>query len=193
MMNNKALTVLVAVWAIAIGLGVVWMADYAARPGKQGVFPQNIYVEQPSDESRQPLLFLFIHPHCACSKATLKELAALEMTAGEKVKISVYFYQPDEFAPDWSKTDLWYQAKSIPNVSVSNINDAGLRRFGAMTSGQALLYDSNGELVFSGGITINRGDEGFSNGRRIIQEYLLNNEISEYQTPVFGCALNSPD
>lgn len=192
-MNNKILTVIVTIWAVAVGIGFVWMTDYASRPGKMGVFPEHTNLKQTPNANNLAQLFLFIHPQCPCSKATLKELLLLEANAGEKVNINVYFYQPDEFSPEWTKTDLWFQAKSIKNVTVSNIKDAELKRFGVMTSGQALLYDANGDLVFSGGITINRGDEGFSNGRRIMQNFLLNNEISEFQTPVFGCALNSQD
>lgn len=192
-MKERFLVFLVGVWAIAVGIGFVWMSDYASRPGKKGEFPEHIVLKQTPDANNLAQLVVFIHPNCPCSRATLKELGRIEMNAGEKVSIKVFFYKPDGFSDDWTKTDLWYQAKSIPNISVSNISESELKKFGVMTSGQVLLYDANGDLSFSGGITINRGDEGFSEGRRIIQNILLNNEFNETQTPVFGCALNSED
>ena len=42
---------------------------------------------------------------------------------------------------------------------------AEARRFGAETSGQTLLYDEHGALLFSGGITGARGHAGDNAGR----------------------------
>ena len=62
-------------------------------------------------------------------------------------------------------------------------------RFGAATSGQAILYDGDGRLVFSGGITAARGHFGDNAGSQALARLLIDGMPSRPHTPVFGCAL----
>jgi hypothetical protein len=73
-------------------------------------------------------------------------------------------------------------------------------RFGAATLGQTLLYDADGSLLFSGGITAARGHAGDNAGRSELVS-LLNRGLSapvvtmnrgqsaRDATHVFGCPL----
>jgi hypothetical protein len=63
------------------------------------------------------------------------------------------------------------------------------RQLGAETSGYVALYDANGRLLFSGGITRSRGHEGESAGRRTICALLAGEVVADPKTPVFGCPL----
>ena len=66
------------------------------------------------------------------------------------------------------------------------------RLFHAVTSGQTVLYDSQGRLLFSGGITASRGHSGDNAGRSAIVS-LVNAEVPDRtETLVFGCPLFSP-
>jgi hypothetical protein len=67
------------------------------------------------------------------------------------------------------------------------------RRFGASTSGQTLLYNMAGRLVFNGGITIARGHSGSNDGRDAVVALLSGLVPMHTITPVFGCSLVTED
>src|SRR5207244_9248206 len=102
----------------------------------------------------------------------------------------VVFIRPAGVAADWEKTALWRSAARIPDVSVVG-DEAGreARRFGGETSGQTLLYDPTGRLLFSGGTTIARGHLGDSAGLEAILALLDGRRPPRATTPVFGCSL----
>ena len=85
---------------------------------------------------------------------------------------------------------MWQPAARIQNVTVVR-DDDGLeaQRFGAATSGQTFLYDSQGVLQFSGGITSARGHAGDNAGRAALISLLNRLETSQPRTNVFGCPL----
>jgi hypothetical protein len=89
-------------------------------------------------------------------------------------------------------TELWNTASRLPGATVLR-DDEGIeaRRFGAMTSGQTLLYDGGGRLVFSGGITGARGHAGENAGRNAVIALLNGRPAGQDETWVFGCSLFS--
>ena len=192
-LNKLILTIVIAFWSLVIGIGTVWMTDYNSRPGRAAVSPAIL----PDDDLKQfeylPKVLVFLHPQCPCSRATLAELARLNTRNAGLADVHIFFYQPSDQADEWSKTDLWRQAAAIPNVSVDIIGKEKLQKFGAITSGQILLYDTQKRLVFSGGITDGRGHEGDNDGRESIEKYLQTGETTVSQTPVFGCILTTSE
>jgi hypothetical protein len=92
----------------------------------------------------------------------------------------------------WEQSGLIEEAAGIPRVrTVLDPGGSIARRFGARTSGQTLLYDGNGRLVFNGGITASRGHSGDNDGRETITSILLRQPARRSHSPVFGCALFS--
>ena len=74
--------------------------------------------------------------------------------SGGTIHPHVVFFKPSGTAEDWEQTDLWKSAAAIPGVAVSiDVDGAEAQRFQATTSGHTLLYDAEGKLLFSGGIT----------------------------------------
>ena len=71
------------------------------------------------------------------------------------------------------------------------VDDNGVeaRRFHAVTSGQTALYDIEGRLLFSGGITGSRGHSGDNAGRSAIVSLLNTGDAERTETSVFGCPL----
>jgi hypothetical protein len=63
------------------------------------------------------------------------------------------------------------------------------KQFGAATSGQTLLYDQDGALVFSGGITGARAHAGDNLGRQSLVALLNRQPAARTGTSVFGCPL----
>ncbi len=106
------------------------------------------------------------------------------------VRAQVLFFQPEEMSDDWVKTDLWHVAAAIPGVNVhADPRGAEARLFHSVTSGQAVLYDAGGSLLFQGGITLARGHAGDNPGRSAIEALLKQSNVHAVGTPVFGCAL----
>ncbi|MEZ5427123.1 MAG: hypothetical protein R2747_12710 [Pyrinomonadaceae bacterium] len=190
--KNFILAASVCVWMIVIGVGFVWITDYSSRPSlpanisphlPEGVFPEAV--------SDRPKILLFVHPKCVCSRATMSELARMVSDTEGLSEIKIFFYKPAGQSEEWVKTDLWEKARRIPGVSIGTMNEDQINKFGVVTSGQVILYDGGGDLVFSGGITLGRGHEGKSKGREAIETFLRGGRPEIREMAVFGCSLTS--
>ncbi|HYM11445.1 MAG TPA: hypothetical protein VEU62_11975, partial [Bryobacterales bacterium] len=138
----------------------------------------------------QATLVMLGHPQCPCTRATIAELALLMTHCQGRVQATVLFLKPAGVDEQWVHTDLWDSAARIPGVHV--MEDSGgveAERFGALTSGQTLLYDANGRLLFSGGITDGRGHEGENPGRDAVEALLRGEPAGRAKNFVFGCGL----
>jgi hypothetical protein len=195
MFRRSLLALLVVVWLSAVAYGMAFVWSYNHRPGEASVAP----VLWPAD-SRVPrassyTLVMLAHPKCPCTRATLEELSKLmthtQVTHTQgRLRSFVLFIKPLGLPQGWDRTDLWQSASSIPGVTVLDDSDGvEAKRFDAHVSGQVMLYDQAGKLVFQGGITESRGQIGDNAGRSAI-ETQVNRGVSERnRTLVFGCAL----
>jgi hypothetical protein len=114
-------------------------------------------------------------------------------SARDSLEARIYFYQPAGSSNGWARTDLWRSASDIPGVQVIVDEDGRMARdLGAATSGQALLYGAEGQLLFSGGLTDSRGHSGESVGGRAVLSFLSNPRAALVTTPVYGCSLLGP-
>lgn len=186
----------VAVWipAVAFGVNVLW--KYSTTPGQPAAPPLEWPARAPIRriEGRSTLL-MFAHPQCPCTAASLGELALILAHAGGRLDAQVFFYAPRNEPDTWTKSDLWRDASAIPGVRVFPDEDAAVARiFGAYTSGQTLLYDGGGRLLFKGGITGQRGHSGDNPGRSMITALLRGTSPQTslpMVTPVFGCSVRA--
>ncbi len=192
---NPWITVLlafvVAIWASLVGYGTWTLAQYENSPGELDIqlshWPNDS--EIPRSEIT-PTLVMFVHPHCPCSRASLAELARTMTQCQGKLTATVVFIRPQEFAAGWEKTDLWYLAESIPNVSLhADEHGKETERFAAKTSGHSFLFSVAGDLLFSGGMTPSRGHEGGNNGKLFVESYALTGSVIGTSNPVYGCGL----
>ena len=181
----------IALWFTLVSCGIAFMWNYQSTPGVQGNPPSQWPQESRIKSIPQvPTLVLAIHPHCPCSRATIGELALLMAHTQGLVNANVLFVKPWGFSEDWEKTDLWRSAASIPGVKVMT-DERGVEAalFRSQTSGQAMLYDVQGRLVFSGGMTDSRGHSGDNAGRSAILSLLTTGTAINKEAPVFGCPL----
>lgn len=189
--NRLMLIASSTVWLLLIGLGIGFLWNYESTPGLAAAaparWPADSRISRATDRAT---LIMLAHPHCPCTRASIGELARLMTEAQGRVTAYVLFVKPQGFTTDWEKTDLWTSAAAIPGVQVV-ADDGGTEasRFHAATSGQTMLYDSQGQLLFSGGITSARGHAGDNAGRAAIVSLLTSNEAAQQKTPVFGCPL----
>jgi hypothetical protein len=189
--NRLILIATSVLWLLLIGTGIGFIWNYESTPGQAAAAPDHwptaSRIQRATDRAT---LVMLAHPHCPCTRASIGELARLMTQAQGRVTAYVLFVKPTGFSTEWEKTDLWASAAAIPGVQVVG-DDEGIEagRFHAATSGQTMLYDTQGQLLFSGGITSARGHAGDNAGRTALVSLLTTNESEQKQTPVFGCPL----
>jgi len=192
-LKRIALGVATLVWfaGIASGLAVVWA--YENRPGEAAHapvrWPATTALARATDG---PTLVFLAHPQCTCTRASLDELAEVIARAPHPPRTYILFLKPAGFEAGWERTDTWRAAAALPHVTVLR-DDEGVeaRRFGVATSGQTLLYDGRGTLVFSGGITGSRGHAGNNAGEAALVDLLTRGAAGRGVASVFGCPLFS--
>lgn len=184
-----------ALWVTAVFGGSFLMLDHSQKPGPADASPVHWPVASRIPHTQaQSTLVLFLHPKCPCSRATLSELERLLARSHGKLTATVCFIRPAGRPESWVRSDLWHSAEMIPGVTVY-CDDAGgeARLFRAKTSGQALLYDADGTLLFEGGITPSRGHAGDNAGSSAIRALLAHQQAGPVRTNVFGCVLMDAD
>jgi len=183
------------VWLGVAVAATILMAAFSAAPNRAGS-PPALWPEtsQVTHDPARPTLVMFVHPRCPCSRASIGELAILMAHCQGRVSAHVLFLNPKEEAADWVHSDTWREAAAIPGVAVYADKDGqDAQRFQVETSGDTVLYDANGHLIFHGGITMARGHSGDNPGRSELQALLLGEgSLQPANTPVFGCALFNP-
>jgi hypothetical protein len=178
-------------WTVAITFGLRTLLAYESTPGAKGAvpsqWPSTSQIERLTD---RPTLLMLAHPRCPCTRASVDELAQLMARMQGKVDAYVLFLKPRQSGTEWEDTELRRSAAAIPGVTVlSDVDGVEARRFGAETSGHTLLFDRDGRLLFSGGITEFRGHVGDNTGMRAIKSLVNGQTPARAATSVFGCAL----
>lgn len=192
--GHLVIPVVLSGWLALIGAGFLTLFWYGTMPGTSQGKP----VRWPADvavalEPARPNLLLFAHPRCACTQATLRELARIEQACRGRVSIRMFFFLPEEEADAWQDTSLIRQAHAIPGAQIHWDHQGEMaRRFGATTSGQVVLYNEAGELVFRGGITPSRAHEGANRGAESIVQHVYGIPSDDPVTAVYGCSIFSP-
>lgn len=191
----------VAVWVI--GVAFVWFeltrhefaeaatVDAAAL----GRWPDDVEIALSED---RPTLVFCVHPRCPCTFASVREMSQVlgspNLDDDDRPDLYVVLAVPSEAENAWRETAVVEAATRLPNARlVVDSEGRTTKRFGATTSGTALLFDPSGEVLFAGGVTGSRGHEGANTGATTL-ERLLTGAAGEAAdgTPVFGCRLCSP-
>ncbi len=181
----------IAAWGSILLAGVVLVADRDHRPAAI----RDVPADWPSGTRllRSPdraTLLVFAHPHCPCTRATLRELEYVLSRSENLAAVHVLLCIPEGAPNDFGKTSLREQALAIPDVILSeHATSQEARLFGAETSGEILVYHPAGQLLFRGGITGSRGHEGANAGRDALLACLHDPSREFLTTPVFGCSL----
>lgn len=178
-------------WLAGVIAGTVLLMRYDATPGGGGSPPRRWPAESALPRaSRQPVLLLFMHPRCPCSRASLAELERLLPAGSGRMETRVICVVPARADDGWTASASWRRASDLPGV-LTSLDPGGVeaRRFGVETSGHALVYDAGGELLFSGGITPSRGHQGRNAGSAAVSALAAGSNPRTRRTLVFGCPL----
>ena len=191
MLRRVTLVFSVGLWIAVVCFGIGWLWSYNHVAGTAATAPNNW--PEKSGIARvagRHSLVMLAHPKCPCTRASVEELSKLMTNCAGRVNAYLLFVTPKSAPSDWYKTDLWSSAARIPGVTVIVDQDGHeASRFGALTSGQVVLYDTNGTLIFSGGITSSRGHIGDNLGRSAVESLILKNGRPTSTSSVFGCPL----
>jgi hypothetical protein len=170
------------IWIVAAVGGFLPLLDYAARPGPSATAPASLAAAATAGRAR---LIMTIHPHCACSRASLRELERMLAHVPTPIDAQVLFVGRED-----AGNELLRQAQDIAGVVIDHDRSGErARTLGALTSGDVLFYDASGALRFHGGLTTARGHEGPSAGRDTILAVLAARAATVSSTPAFGCRL----
>jgi hypothetical protein len=178
-------------WSLTVAGGFLAIHAYEATPGSPGQpvphWPVGTRLAPAGD---RPTLVMVAHPLCPCTRASAAELARLLARCDGRVAVHVLFLTPERADPTWGQTGCSRSFAAIPGVHlVEDLGGVEARRFGAETSGQVALYAADGRLLFRGGITRARGQEGDNRGRESIISLLRGRSGPSAETPVFGCPI----
>lgn len=183
-----------ALWFVAVCLGGGVLQRYEQTPGAAAnapaIWPDASGIARAAGHST---LVMFVHPRCPCSSASLEELGRIMAALDGAVSAHVLFLRPEDAADAWADTSSRRAAAAIRGVHVRS-DDRGVEssRFGAVTSGQTVVYDPAGRLLFSGGVTASRGQVGESAGGHAIVALVRGADAARADAPVFGCSLVDP-
>ncbi len=181
-------------WGACAVSGTFLLGAYHARPGDAANPP----VRWPTAgrmtrDPIRPSLVIFLHPLCPCSRASVSELSHIVASAQGRLAVHAVVLTLPSPAPAWEDSGMERDLSAIPGVNVHLDPDGEeARRFGVVTSGNVLVFDSTGNRVFSGGITSSRGQEGESDGRAAVLAWISGGTNGPPSCPVFGCPLVTP-
>jgi hypothetical protein len=178
---------LVATWCAAVATGMGLLTLYAITPGEMSPAPATI-VRSNDATSAGHRLYMFLHPRCPCSIASVNELARIMSRCSARLDATVYFVRPESQPAGWERGPLWDLASSIPRVNVEpDVGGQTAARFKSSTSGEVFVYDREGKLRFHGGITAARGHAGDNLGESAVIAIALGGKSYVEHGPVFGC------
>jgi hypothetical protein len=185
MLKRAAWTILPIAWVALVAFGLYVMFAYETTPSRAASAP----AVWPTDSAiarndHGATLVLFAHPACPCTRASLAELAEIARAVPATARIEIVFVIAGSLA-DRS----WELASAIPGAVVAIDTGIEAARFGVATSGTVVVYDRDGTLQFSGGITGSRGHVGSNVGRRDAAAALAGHIPDHHTHAAFGCAL----
>jgi len=193
--SGKRLWVAIGVvWLIAVAGGMRALLNYENTASAEGDPPAAWPAQSKIPRTAGlPTIMVMGHPKCPCTRATIGELAVLMARLHNQATAVVVLVRPRGTPDDWDDTDLRRSASEIPGVIVmTDFDEVEADRFQAQASGQTMLYNARGKLLFSGGITASRGHSGDNVGRSSIVSLVTYGTVESTRTPVFGCALRTP-
>ena len=183
-LGNRLWLLLLGFWVALVIYGSTKLELYAATPGQHATGLSSV-------AGKRFHLYVFLHPLCACSTASIDELNRLQDRAGAQLDMTAVIDNAG-FLPKTAQL-LVSTLTATPGLAVEvDADGKKSASYGARTSGQVLLFDTAGTLVFSGGVTSARAHEGDNIGETAILDIVRGRVPTTHETPSFGCALSPP-
>lgn len=191
------LTALGTLWTLAIFVGGYAMISYEVTPGLSAAptdkFPASSKVRLSKTKCT---LIMLAHPLCPCTEASITELEKIMSRHGSKLEAYILFLAPSSPPPEWNANSATRRkaesARGIRGIRIiEDIDGSEAKIFSAKTSGECLLYNTDGDLLFNGGLTAARGTTGDNENTRSLVSILESQPATAHRALVFGCPLTS--
>lgn len=187
---------MIGAWLVLLSVGMVYLTLYQSRPGVMAT-PETVdaaAVLDALDDADGRRVVLFAHPHCPCTLATARALERVLERPDVDAACDVFFFEPADADPTWADGRLARFVAQLPRTTVHrDVEGEVALRFGAMTSGTVLVLDEGGDVLFTGGVTPQRGHEGVNSGAQSVLAHLQAAPGAQPTHPVFGCGLAAHD
>ncbi len=189
------LTIGVLIWIFITFMGFAQLLIYSNTPAKKDTdivispWPATSKIKR---IEHTPTLLLFLHPECPCSQATVEELQRIMLRLeGIQASVITIFYKPKSKPTSWVQNSLWKKVEANSRIRTFIDEDAEETTiFDAEVSGETLLFNESGNLVFRGGITPSRGHQGDNPGEDFIIRWFRGaRDLAFTQTSIFGCRI----
>jgi hypothetical protein len=186
----------ILVWGVAVAGTMAWVTKYKSTPAAAIDVPAT----WPAASSivrtdGVPTLVMLAHPYCPCTRASIHELGQLMSHVRGRVATYVLMAKLADTPSGWERSATWEAAAKIPGVTVlADPEGREAAHFGVTVSGDVRVYDTRGQLRFSGGITPARGHEGDAVWRANVLPLLeaapaFQPTVASVTAPAFGCRL----
>ncbi len=205
--KNWPAFVMIGIAAIGSITCIAYTTRYDLIEGSRGAVRGTLDSPQFKPQSDADFVLLIAaHPKCPCFGATLSDLDEICNQSGNaKVRKVLLAYKPSQpGGEDWDDTTILQQAKASGIQIVDDIDGKMAIQYGMLTSSHIVCYDKNGQLRFSGGITMRRGHVGWNDNSQKLYSILsgpagdpdkrpalsnLSNPLQWIETPVYGCSI----
>jgi hypothetical protein len=193
--STPAVVLASALWLGLTGAVLLRSAARDATPGEAGVaparWPETTRLPRRAGAST---LVLALHPACPCSQASLDELEGVLARATAPITAPimaiVLVVRPAGLEAPAAEAAALERVRAIPGA-LAIVDEGGVeaRRLGARTSGHVLVFDGEGRLTYTGGITAGRGLRGDGAARQAVAAALDSASTPTPSCPVYGCPL----
>lgn len=192
--RTVGLAVVTVGWLLLVGTGFARLLEYEAVPGAEAIAPIDWPANSPiSAQDGGFTLVVAIHPRCPCSRASLEELARVLAVSPRPVFVQALVWRPASAPTDWEHGAVRDKLELLPGTTIVADTDGRVAEvFGLRTSGEMVLYDAAGRLLFRGGITGSRGHEGDNPAKDALLARLRGETTDPTTMPVFGCPIREP-
>lgn len=182
-------------WLLFVGGGFLLMLNHAFAPATAAASPPGLWPHSaPLPEIQGlPRLVMFMHPRCPCTRASVQQLRLIAEHSRRPLDILIVVLDSEKLPRNAMEGKSVREAADIRGaVVLRDRNGAAAAQFAAAASGHLVLYDPEGKLVYSGGITPSRGHAGETPASHAILSYLRSGRKTLPAGPVFGCPLFAP-
>jgi hypothetical protein len=184
---------LIVLWVVLFLSAYLFSINYSIKTEKVDKENQTTDLVKRYLSSGQRVLFFFIHPKCSCTLASIDEFKDLLKDEYKDIKIVAIVSTRSSVDNEFMYSESTNLIKELNQVEIFyDIGAIETQKLGIKTSGHLLFYDSLGNLLYSGGITVSRGHRGESVGKMELSRRMKSsNNYQKYMADAYGCGFGS--
>ena len=119
-MSDRVGVRLVLLWAVVTACGFAILLRYKNTPTPNDGLPPERWPAETrlAPASDRATLVLFTHPHCACTHASVSELARLTARVSDRLAVRIVIVSPPGVRRGWDDTELARRAGLVAGAEL---------------------------------------------------------------------------